>query len=286
MQPFSAVFSAGDTQPPVPNQVIRRTGAVVSFDEGKIQKALLRAGRATGEFDAEEAWLLTWQVLKVLRHRFTGASPHVEQIQDIVEQTLIAANHFATMRAYAVYREQRSKLRQDRKTVVDVSASINEYLDQSDWRVNANANQGYSLGGLILNVSGKVTANYWLNHVYPPEIGAAHRDGSLHLHDLDMLSGYCAGWSLRMLLSEGFNSIPGKIEASPPKHMSSAVGQIVNFLGTLQNEWAGAQAFSSFDTYMAPFVRKDRLSFEEVRQNIQETTVRKSVGRDDDDRSE
>lgn len=270
MQPFSAVFSAGDTQPPVPNQVIRRTGAVVPFDEGKIQKALLRAGRATGEFDAEEAWLLTWQVLKVLRHRFTGASPHVEQIQDIVEQTLIAANHFATMRAYAVYREQRSKLRQDRKTVVDVSASINEYLDQSDWRVNANANQGYSLGGLILNVSGKVTANYWLNHVYPPEIGAAHRDGSLHLHDLDMLSGYCAGWSLRMLLSEGFNGVPGKIEASPPKHMSSAVGQIVNFLGTLQNEWAGAQAFSSFDTYMAPFVRRDRLSFEEVRQNIQE----------------
>ena len=187
-------------------------------------------------------------------------SPHVEQIQDIVEQTLIAANHFATMRAYAVYREQRSKLRQDRKTVVDVSASINEYLDQSDWRVNANANQGYSLGGLILNVSGKVTANYWLNHVYPPEIGAAHRDGSLHLHDLDMLSGYCAGWSLRMLLSEGFNGVPGKIEASPPKHMSSAVGQIVNFLGTLQNEWAGAQAFSSFDTYMAPFVRKDRFS--------------------------
>ena len=128
MQPFSAVFSAGDTQPPVPNQVIRRTGAVVPFDEGKIQKALLRAGRATGEFDAEEAWLLTWQVLKVLRHRFTGASPHVEQIQDIVEQTLIAANHFATMRAYAVYREQHSKLRQDRKTVVDVSASINEYV--------------------------------------------------------------------------------------------------------------------------------------------------------------
>ncbi len=270
MQPLPSTLSPSPTQPPIPLAVIRRTGAVVPFDEGKIQAAILKAGRATGAFDAEESWLLTWQVLKVLRHRFSDTAPHVEQIQDIVEQTLIAANHFSTMRAYAVYREQRSRLRQDSKTVVDVSASINEYLDQSDWRVSANANQGYSLGGLILNVSGKVTANYWLNHVYPPEIGAAHRDGSFHIHDLDMLSGYCAGWSLRMLLNEGFNGVPGKIEASPPRHMSSAVGQIVNFLGTLQNEWAGAQAFSSFDTYMAPFVRKDRLSFGEIRQNIQE----------------
>lgn len=155
-------------------------------------------------------------------------------------------------------------------TVVDVSSSIDEYLSQSDWRVNANANQGYSLGGLILNVSGKVTANYWLNHVYSLEVGEAHREGSFHVHDLDMLSGYCAGWSLRALLTEGFNGVPDKIEASPPKHMSSAIGQIVNFLGTLQNEWAGAQAFSSFDTYMAPFIRKDRMSFKEVRQNIQE----------------
>ncbi|NLZ18341.1 MAG: ribonucleoside triphosphate reductase [Desulfobulbaceae bacterium] len=268
MQPLQA--SSSSAQPAIPSLVVRRTGSVVSFEADKIQAAILKAGRATGEFDAEESWLLTRQVLKVLRHRFTDAAPHVEQIQDIVEQTLISANHFATMRAYAVYREQRSKLRQDKKTVVDVSASVNEYLDQSDWRVNANANQGYSLGGLILNVSGKVTANYWLNHVYPPEIGEAHRNADFHLHDLDMLSGYCAGWSLRMLLNEGFNGVPGKIEASPPKHMSSAVGQIVNFLGTLQNEWAGAQAFSSFDTYMAPFVRKDSLSFYEIRQNIQE----------------
>ena len=158
----------------------------------------------------------------------------------------------------------------EQRTVVDVSSSINEYLNQSDWRVNANANQGYSLGGLILNVSGKVTANYWLSHVYDQELGDAHRDGSIHVHDLDMLSGYCAGWSLRTLLTEGFNGVPDKIEASPPKHMSSAVGQIVNFLGTLQNEWAGAQAFSSFDTYMAPFIRKDTMSYEDVKQNIQE----------------
>ena len=153
---------------------------------------------------------------------------------------------------------------------VDVAASINEYLERRDWRVNANANQGYSLGGLILNVSGKVIANYWLDQVYPPEVGAAHREAALHIHDLDMLAGYCAGWSLRTLLHEGLNGVPGKIESSPPKHMSSAIGQIVNFLGTLQNEWAGAQAFSSFDTYMAPFIRKDSLAYSDVLQYMQE----------------
>ena len=156
------------------------------------------------------------------------------------------------------------------QAVVDPVTSVQEYLSRTDWRVNANANQGYSLGGLILNVSGKVTANYWLSHVYPAEVGRAHREGDLHIHDLDMLAGYCAGWSLRTLLYEGFNGVSNKVEAGPPKHLSSAVGQIVNFLGTLQNEWAGAQAFSSFDTYMAPFVRKDRLSYEAVRQAIQE----------------
>ncbi|WP_309995273.1 ribonucleoside triphosphate reductase [Caulobacter segnis] len=153
---------------------------------------------------------------------------------------------------------------------IEVGASINEYLHRRDWRVNANANQGYSLGGLILNVSGKVVANYWLSEVYPALIGAAHRSGDLHIHDLDMLAGYCAGWSLRTLLTEGFNGVPGRVECGPAKHFSSAVGQVVNFLGTLQNEWAGAQAFSSFDTYMAPFVRKDAMSYEQVRQGVQE----------------
>jgi len=153
---------------------------------------------------------------------------------------------------------------------VEVSSSVNEYLDRIDWRVNANANQGYSLGGLILNVSGKVIANYWLDTVYPPATGNAHRNADIHIHDLDMLSGYCAGWSLRTLLNEGLNGVPGKVESVPPRHMSSAIGQIVNFLGTLQNEWAGAQAFSSFDTYMAPFVRKDGLGYTEVRQYMQE----------------
>ena len=158
----------------------------------------------------------------------------------------------------------------DDRIRVDVVDTIDEYLTRTDWRVNANANQGYSLGGLILNTSGKVTANYWLSRVYPPEVGHAHRNGDLHIHDLDMLSGYCAGWSLRTLLHEGLNGVPGKVEAAPPRHLSSAVGQIVNFLGTMQNEWAGAQAFSSFDTYMAPFIRKDNLGYETVLQSIQE----------------
>ncbi len=180
------------------------------------------------------------------------------------------AGYFDTARAYIVYRERHGRLRRDRKSLVDVASSMNEYLSREDWRVRANANQGYSLGGLILNVSGKVTANYWLDEVYSPEIGIAHREGDLHIHDLDMLAGYCAGWSLRTLLNEGFNGIPGRVEAGPPKHLSSALGQMVNFLGTLQNEWAGAQAFSSFDTYLAPFVRKDGLGFAEIRQAIQE----------------
>lgn len=155
-------------------------------------------------------------------------------------------------------------------STINIADTINEYLDRSDWRVNANANQDYSLGGMILNTSGKVVANYWLNEIFSPEAGSAHRGGDIHIHDLDMLSGYCAGWSLRRLLEEGFGGVSGSISSRPPKHFSSACGQIINFLGTLQNEWAGAQAFSSFDTYMAPFVRLDDMSFEQVKQNIQE----------------
>ncbi|MBU4215337.1 MAG: ribonucleoside triphosphate reductase, partial [Actinobacteria bacterium] len=164
-----------------------------------------------------------------------------------------------------------------KSVTVDVASSIDEYLDRSDWRVNANANQGYSLGGLILNTAGKVIANYWLSQVYPEAVGTAHREGDLHIHDLDMLSGYCAGWSLKRLLAEGLNGVPGKVEATAPKHFSSAIGQIVNFLGTMQNEWAGAQAFSSFDTYMAPYVRLDGLTYEQVRQGIQELVYNLNV---------
>ena len=261
----------------LPREVVQRSGERAPFDAQRIRSALARAGAATGEFGEDEAQLLTAQATKVLIHRFHGEAPAIEQIQDVVEQTLIAANHLQTARAYMAYRQRHATLRADQQTLVDVESSINEYLTRADWRVNANANQGYSLGGLILNVAGKVTANYWLSHVYTPEIGEAHRSGDLHIHDLDMLSGYCAGWSLRTLLHEGLNGVPGKVEAGPPRHMSSAVGQIVNFLGTLQNEWAGAQAFSSFDTYMAPFVRKDGMDYAAVRQCIQELVYNLNV---------
>ena len=254
----------------LPKTVVKRDGQPEPFESDKIMVAMAKAGKATGEFDAAKASELMHEVLTHISERFSTGAPGIEDIQDVVEHVLLAAGFFVTARAYIVYREQHARLRQDRKTVVDVETAVNEYLQQIDWRVNANANQGYSLGGLILNVSGKVIANYWLNHVYTREIGLAHRDGDMHIHDLDMLAGYCAGWSLRTLLLEGLNGVPGKVEAGPPKHMSSAVGQIVNFLGTLQNEWAGAQAFSSFDTYMAPFVRKENLSYRDVKQFIQE----------------
>ncbi len=254
----------------LPSAIIKRNGSQARFDPEKIYLAIAQAGAATDEFAHDEARLLSGQVIKVLGHRFKDLSPNIEHIQDIVEQVLITANHFQTARAYIVYREQHKTLRQDHKTVVDVASSVNEYLDRLDWRVNANANQGYSLGGMILNVSGKVIANYWLSHVYPPEIGLAHREGDLHIHDLDMLAGYCAGWSLRTLLNEGLNGVPGKVESGPPKHLSSAVAQIVNFLGTLQNEWAGAQAFSSFDTYLAPYIRNESLPYAQVKQSMQE----------------
>lgn len=249
-----------------PVSLRKRDGRLVAFELDKIGAAIEAAGLATAEFDRATALTLATQVLARLQQRVVA----VEQAQDAVERVLMEAGHYATARAYIVYREQHGRRRRDHKAIVDVAASMNEYLSREDWRVRANANQGYSLGGLILNVSGKVTANYWLDEVYSAEIGTAHREGDLHIHDLDMLAGYCAGWSLRSLLNEGFNGIPGRVEAGPPKHLSSALGQMVNFLGTLQNEWAGAQAFSSFDTYLAPFVRKDNLGFAEIRQAIQE----------------
>ena len=253
-----------------PMYVIKRDGTVKDFDISKIAPPLEKAGKATGEFDAATANRITHiEVMNRLAQQ-NVATPTIEQIQDAVENALFDTGFRKTLRAYIVYREQRAKARDARRSLVDVESSMNEYLQHLDWRVNANANQGYSLGGLILNVSGKVVANYWLNYIYPPEVGNAHRQADIHIHDLDMLSGYCAGWSLKTLLNEGLNGVPGKVEAGAPKHLTSAVGQIVNFLGTMQNEWAGAQAFSSFDTYLAPFIRIDNLDYKEVRQCIQE----------------
>jgi len=252
------------------DNITKRDGTLAPFDSSRIFNAINKAGTTTGEFGEQEGWLLTAQVLKVLKHKFAENLPTIEQVQDVVEQVLISANYFATAKSYILYRDQRNRMRSDHKVMVDVESSIKEYLNKLDWRVNANANQGYSNGGLILNVSGKVTANYWLSHVYPAAVGEAHRNGDVHIHDLDMLAAYCAGWSLKNLLHEGFNGVPGKAEAGPAKHLSAAVGQMVNFMGTLQNEWAGAQAFSSVDTYLAPYVRVDNLNYEQVEQAFQE----------------
>ena len=214
-----------------PVSLHKRDGRLVAFELAKIGSAIEAAGRATEAFDGATAAVLAAEVLA----RLPVPVVEVERVQDAVERVLMESGYYATARAYIVYREQHGRLRRDRKTMLDVAASMNEYLTREDWRVRANANQGYSLGGLILNVSGKVTANYWLDEVYSREIGTAHREGDLHIHDLDMLAGYCAGWSLRTLLNEGFNGVAGRVEAGAPKHLSSALGQMVNFLGTLAN---------------------------------------------------
>jgi anaerobic ribonucleoside-triphosphate reductase len=251
----------------LPTTLLKRNGEAVPFDKAKILNAIKKAGRVTKQIDERQAeQLLDFVLIQLIPQD----SVSVEEIQNIVETILMDGGYFKTAKAYIVHRERHGRLRQEKKTLVDVAASVNEYLNRNDWRIKANANQGYSLGGLILNISGKIIANYWLNEVYDEKAGEAHREGDLHIHDLDILAGYCAGWSLRVLLQEGFNGVPGKVEAKAPKHMSSAIGQIVNFLGTLQNEWAGAQAFSSFDTYMAVFIKKDKLSYKEVKQGIQE----------------
>ncbi|WP_237178724.1 ribonucleoside triphosphate reductase [Parasutterella muris] len=250
--------------------IIKRDGSIEPFNPAKISEAVAKAGVATNEFGTMVANEIVRQMVIPAINAHKGRTISVEEVQDIVEKALFNSSFESTYKAYAIYRHEHTKARETKKVAVDVESSINEYINQDDWRVKANANQGYSLGGMILNVSGKVVANYWLSSVYPKEVGLAHRNGDFHIHDLDMLSGYCCGHSLRALLNEGFNGVPNKVSSNPPKHLSSALSQAVNFLGTLQNEWAGAQAFSSFDTYLAPFVRLDNLPYEEVKQNIQE----------------
>ncbi len=251
--------------------VVKRDGERVDFDKARIHEAIRKAAETTGEIDASDVRRISETVVlfmtKLVR---TRPDISVEEIQDAVEFSLMSSGYFKTARAYIVYREKRAQARETTAVMVNVDKTIGEYLNQSDWRVHANANQGYSLGGMILNTSGKLVANYWLNYVYPKEVREAHVEGDVHIHDLDMFSGYCAGWSLRQLLEEGFNGVPGKVESSPPKHFETALGQMVNFLGTLQNEWAGAQAFSSFDTMLAPYVKSDKLTYDQVRQGVQQ----------------
>lgn len=249
--------------------VAKRDGKKVVFDGEKIFHAVRKAGEATGDFKDKKAREIADSVIALIKESKKAIVP-IEEIQDIVEYAIMNAGYYKTARGYIVYREKRMHARSIKNVAVDAAETINEYLEQNDWRVNANANQGYSLGGMILNTAGKVIANYWLSHIYPREVGEAHRSGDIHIHDLDVFSGYCAGWSLRQLLQEGFNGVPGKTESAPPKHLETAVAQMVNFFGTLQNEWAGAQAFSSFDTFLAPYVKKDKLSYKRVKQAIQQ----------------
>ena len=246
----------------------KRDGRTAKFDRKKIEKAIEKAGLETGEFDAAQAVELTDKVLGVLETRNQKRLPSVEDIQDIVEDALIESKFKKTAKAYIIYRDQHKKLREITSNAhVDL---IDKYLENLDWKVNENSNMGYSLQGLNNYVSAEITKTYWLDKIYTSKIGKAHKEGDLHIHDLNLLSVYCVGWDLTDLLQEGFTGVAGKVASKPAKHFRSALGQVVNFFYTLQGEAAGAQAFSDFDTLLAPFIRADKLSYDEVKQAIQE----------------
>jgi len=244
--------------------VIKRNGTYLPFEPFKIEEAITKAFASVSETLNLK---VIETVFQLLSHQDTWA---VEDIQDKIEKTLYEYGHYEVMRSFMLFRHTRKLQREhvlglnDDTTYVDSTQTIEEYTNQTDWRINANANTSYSNAGLVNNVAGKIIANYWLDKVYSKEEGYAHRNGDIHIHDLDCLTGYCAGWSLRVLLNEGFNGVRGRVESRPPNHFREALGQMANFLGILQSEWAGAQAFSSFDTYLAPYVFKDNLAYEDV----------------------
>lgn len=255
-------------------QVVKRNGSIEKYDRIKIENAINKAIQAVTKIpDEEKARLLTDRVEENLRILLAGRRAHsipaIEEIQDVVENVLIEAKEVEVAKAYILYRAKHEALRDQKSLMLDINATMDGYLAQSDWRVKENANVNFSLGGLILHNSGTVTANYWLKNIYTPEIAEAHKNCAFHIHDLSMFSGYCAGWSLRQLIQEGLGGVPDKITSKPASHLSTLVNQIVNFLGIMQNEWAGAQAFSSFDTYLAPFVKADNLDYKAVKQCIQ-----------------
>ena len=250
-------------------QVVKRDGQVVSFDINKIAEAIKKAFKATNtEYTESVIDFLALKVSADFLPKIKNGLVTVEDIQDSVEAVLSRGGYETVAKAYILYRKQREKIRNLKNSYLDYRETVNKYLDISDWRVKENSTVTYSVGGLILSNSGAVTANYWLSEVYDQEIADAHRNCDIHLHDLSMLTGYCAGWSLKQLITEGLG-IPGKINSAPASHLSTLCNQMVNFLGIMQNEWAGAQAFSSFDTYLAPFVKVDNLSYKEVKQCIQ-----------------
>ena len=251
-------------------QVKKRDGKLVEFDMSKISTAISKAFNANQvNYTADILNMLTLRVTANFSEKIKDNVISVEDIQDSVEVVLIQAGYVGVAKSYILYRKQREKVRNIAHTVVDYKKVVDDYLKVADWRVKENSTVTYSVGGLILSNSGAVTANYWLSEVYDEEIAEAHRNADLHIHDLSMLTGYCAGWSLRQLIKEGLGGVPGKITSSPAAHLSTLCNQMVNFLGIMQNEWAGAQAFSSFDTYLAPFVKADNLTYKDVKQCIQ-----------------
>ncbi len=250
------------------DKIKKRDGRIAGFDSSKIVSAIAGAGKASGEFEEREAKKLTLRVLTLAHDIRLGPVPEVEEIQDIVERVLLDSPYYKTAKAYILYREQHARIR-------DITARANidlveHYIRKEDWKVKENSNMCYSLQGLNNYISSGVTSEYWLNRIYPPEIRKAHKSGDIHIHDLSLLSVYCVGWDLADLLKNGFKGVEGKVESAPPRHLRSALGQVVNFFYTLQGEAAGAQALSNFDTLLAPFVRQDNLSFPEVKQAMQE----------------
>ncbi len=254
--------------------VVKRSGEIMVYDRSKIEHAINKAIAAVnGTADPDRAHELADRVEEHLRVMMAGRHAHsipaIEEIQDVVETVLIEEKQVKVAKAYILYRAKHDAIRDTEKLLLDIDETMNGYLSQSDWRVKENANVNFSLGGLILHNSGTLTANYWLKNIYPEEVAEAHTSAAFHIHDLSMFSGYCAGWSIRQLIAEGLGGVPDKITSKPARHLSTLIQQIVNFLGIMQNEWAGAQAFSSFDTYLAPFVKKDNLSEKEVKQCLQ-----------------
>lgn len=254
--------------------IVKRDGSIQAYNPKKITEAVDKAIFATtGEHNEEKAKKLTSLVEKELKSfmsmRHPNSIPVIEEIQDIVEKVLISENEASLAKSYILYRAKREAVRDTEKLMLDINKTMDGYLSQQDWRVKENANVNFSLGGLILHNSGTITANYWLKNIYTSEIANAHITAAFHIHDLSMFSGYCAGWSIRQLVTEGLGGVPDKITSKPAKHLSTLIQQIVNFLGIMQNEWAGAQAFSSFDTYLAPFIRFDNLDEKAVKQCLQ-----------------
>ena len=251
-------------------QVTKRDGQVVDFNISKISAAIGKAFQAQGkQYTQDIIDLLALKVTADYEPKIVDGVITVEAIQDSVESVLIAAGYADVAKCYILYRKQREKIRNMKSTILDYKQVVDSYVKVTDWRVKENSTVTYSVGGLILSNSGAVTANYWLSEIYDSEIANAHRNGDIHIHDLSMLTGYCAGWSLKQLILEGLGGVPGKITSSPAGHLSTLCNQMVNFLGIMQNEWAGAQAFSSFDTYLAPFVKADNLTYHEVKNCIQ-----------------